>query len=127
MTRVLTIAAAALAAAIGMTLAMDASAGERTRKPTQQGPVLTEHPKSTYYRSRRAGPQVRGYAARRGGYSYTYNDSINTYGDSRSLYGSTQLFRHPSVDRQSTAGPFDHGFFFDSGVQPRGGDSPYMH
>lgn len=72
-------------------------------------------------------PQVRGYVARRGGYSYSYADSINTYGDSRSLYGATQSFRDPMVDRQTNAGPFDHGFFFESGVAPRGGNSPYMN
>jgi len=72
-------------------------------------------------------PQVRGYVARRGGYSYSYSDTINTYGDSRSLYGATQSFRDPMVDRQTNAGPFDHGFFFESGVAPRGGNSPYMN
>lgn len=75
----------------------------------------------------RKGPQVKGYAARRGGYSYSYEDTINTYGDSRSLYGATQSFRDPMLDRQTTAGPFDHGFFFESGVAPRGGNSPYMN
>jgi hypothetical protein len=59
------------------------------------------------------GPQVRGYATRHGAYSYTCSDTINTYGDSRSLYGSTQSFRDPMLDRQTTAGPFDHGFFFE--------------
>ncbi len=72
-------------------------------------------------------PQVRGFVARRGGYSYSYADSVNTYGDSRSVYGGTQMFRNFMYDRQTTSGPFDHGFFFDSGVLPRGGDSPYMH
>jgi hypothetical protein len=73
------------------------------------------------------GPEVRGYVARRGGYSYSYGDTINTYGDSRSLYGATQSFRDPMLDRQTNAGPFDHGFFFESGVAPRGGNSPYMN
>ncbi len=72
------------------------------------------------------GSQVYGYA-RRGGYSYSYTDSINTYGDSRSVYGSTRSFRDPMLDRQTNAGPFDHGFFFESGVAPRGGNSPYMN
>lgn len=71
--------------------------------------------------------QVRGYTRRGGGYSYSYEDTINTYGDSRSLYGATQSFRDPSMDRQTNAGPFDHGFFFDSGAAPRGGNSPYMN
>lgn len=78
------------------------------------------------YRYRKK-PQVRGYVQRRGGYSYTYSDSINTYGDARSRYGATQSFRDPMLDRQTTAGPFDHGFFFESGTAPRGGNSPYMN
>ena len=80
--------------------------------------------KQVHYRK---GPQVRGYEARPGGYSYSYGDTINTYGDSRSLYGSTQSFRDPMLDSQTNAGPFDHGFFFESGVAPRGGNSPYMN
>jgi hypothetical protein len=84
------------------------------------------HPKSGYYRR---GPKVKGYVARRGkgGYSYTAADTINTYGDSRTRYGSTSFYRFWGTDRQSSSGPFDHGFFFDSGIAPRGGDSPYMN
>lgn len=84
----------------------------------------SKHHRSYAYRG---GPRVRGYVSRRGGYSYSYEDSINTYGDSRGQYGSARSFRDPSLDRQSQGGPFDHGFFFDSGIAPRGGDSPYMH
>jgi hypothetical protein len=86
------------------------------------GPVEAG-PKSGYSDSTR----VKGYAERRGGYSYSYSDSINTYGDSRSLYGSASAYRDPNLDKQTNAGPFDHGFFFDSGVGARGGDSPYMN
>lgn len=76
----------------------------------------------------RSGPQVKGYTARRGGYSYNYAESINTYGDSRSNYGGTSVYRDPMLDRQTNAGPFDHGYFFDSGITgTHGGDSPYMH
>lgn len=82
------------------------------------------HQQSSYYRG---GPRVKGYVARRGGYSYVYPDAINTYGDSRSKYGSASSLRDPMLDRQTQAGPFDHGYFFDSGVAPRGGDSPYMN
>ncbi len=71
--------------------------------------------------------KARRHAARRGGYSYSYEDAINTYGDSRGRYGSARSFRDPGLDRQTQGGPFDHGFFFDSGVAPRGGDSPYQH
>lgn len=70
--------------------------------------------------------RVKGYVARRGGYSYNQYDSINTYGDSRGRYGSALSLRDPQFGRQTEAGPFDHGFFFDSGVGLRGGDAPYM-
>jgi len=33
----------------------------------------------------------------------------------------------PAINKQSQAGPFDSGFFFDSGFAPNGGDSPYMN
>lgn len=81
-----------------------------------------EHRASEKYRGR---PQVRGFVQRRGGYSYTPSDSINTYGNSRSNFGSTNSYRDPMADRQTRFGPFDHGFFFDSGIAPRGGNSPY--
>lgn len=73
------------------------------------------------------GSKIRGYSAKRGGYSYSYSDTINTYGDSRNVYGSTQHLRDPMRDRQTLSGPFDHGYFFDSGIAPRGGNSPYMN
>jgi hypothetical protein len=82
------------------------------------------HRASAYYRR---GPQVRGYIARRGGYSYDVEDTINTYGDSRTLYGGASAYRNPMLDRQTRFGPFDHGFFFDSGIAPRGGNSPYLN
>lgn len=89
---------------------------------SSQGGVV--HPNSDYYRG---GAQVRGYQRRRGGYSYTYEDSINTYGDSRGRYGSANSLRDSQVGRQTESGPFDHGFFFDSATGPHGGDSPYMN
>jgi hypothetical protein len=66
---------------------------------------------------------------RRGGYSYKQADSINTYGDSRGRFGSTSSLRDPNLDRQTNAGPFDHGFFFESGVGPgqHGGNAPFLH
>ncbi len=102
-------------------LSAPAMAGDRSGGVNQQGGA---HQKSEYYRG---GPQVRGYSARRGGYSYSYEDTINTYGDSRTNYGSTSVFRDPKLDRQTNSGPFDHGFFFDGGVAPRGGDAPYLN
>ncbi len=97
-----------------------AEAGDYRRGSSASG---AEHPKSQYYRGK---SQVRGYSRRRGGYSYSYSDSINTYGDARGRYGSASSFRDPMMDRQTEFGPFDHGFFFDSGIAPRGGDSPYL-
>ncbi len=82
------------------------------------------HSKSRYYRK---GPRVKGYSRRVGGYSYNAEDTINTYGDARSNYGSASVYRDQNLDRQTVAGPFDHGFFFDSGIAPHGGDSPYMN
>ena len=66
---------------------------------------------------------------RRGGYSYNQAQSINTYGDSRGKFGSSNSLRDPNVDRQTNFGPFDHGFFFDTGGGPgqHGGNSPYLH
>jgi hypothetical protein len=40
------------------------------------------------------------------------------------LYGG---YIDPSLNKQSQGGPFDSGFFFDSGIGPNGGDSPYMN
>ena len=82
---------------------------------------------SEHHKAYRSGPQVKGFVVRRGGYSYQYADSINTYGNSRTNNGGADVYRDPSLDRQTTAGPFDNGFFFDSGIGFRGGDSPYMH
>jgi hypothetical protein len=82
------------------------------------------HPSSVYYRR---APQVRGFVQRRGGYSYSASDVANTAGDSRVQFGSTNSHRNPYLDRQSRSGPFDHGFFWDSGVSPRGGNSPYQN
>lgn len=79
----------------------------------------------SYYRAVR--PQDYGYAVRPGGgYSYTVRDIINTYSDARTRWGGTNFFRNWSVDRQTDFGPFDHGFFFDSPVAPRGGFAPYQ-
>jgi len=102
-------------------------AGEpRAKKKTAVPADATEHPKSAYYHKR---TRVYAYTARRrrGGYSYSAQDVINTYGLTRGLYGSMNSYRDPSLDRQTSSGPFDHGFFFDSGNSPRGGDSPYLH
>lgn len=81
--------------------------------------------KTNRTRSGRRSPQVRGYLARRGGYSFTASDTVNTTIGSRSLYGGTNVFRDRQLDSQTVGGPFDHGYFFNSPIGPRGGDSPY--
>ena len=66
---------------------------------------------------------------RRGGYSYNQAQTINTYGDSRGKSGAADSLRDPNFDRQTNSGPFDHGFFFDSGIGPgqHGGSAPFLH
>lgn len=83
------------------------------------------HRSSKYYR--RGKSRVKGYVRRRGGYSYSIQDSINTYGDSRTFNGGANSYRFELYTRQSPSGPFDHGFFFDSGIGLHGGDSPYLN
>lgn len=100
--------------------AVTAEAGSRSRWSSAEG----AHPRSDYYRG---GVKVKGYVRRRGGYSYVYEDVVNTYGNIRSKYGSVNSYRDPSTDRQTAFGPFDHGFFFDSPAQPHGGEAPYMN
>ena len=62
-------------------------------------------------------PQVRGYAARDG----SSPEEIARYFQ---LYGG---YIDPEINKQSPGGPFDSGFFFNSGIAPNGGDSPYMN
>jgi len=112
----------ALCVAVGLAVSVSsADAGDRRGYSNQGG----AHPSSPYYRQ--GGARVRGYTERRGGYSYSYGNTINTYGDSRTKYGGTNTFRDFQVDSQTKSGPFDHGFFFDGGVQQRGGDAPYLN
>lgn len=92
----------------------EVAAGERKARVVEQGPQFNEHPNSKYYRGQ--GPQVRGFVKRRGGYSYSYNDSVTDYRD-------TSILRDSQTSRRQ-GGPFDNGFFFDSGAS-RYNDSPY--
>jgi hypothetical protein len=74
------------------------------------------HDKSRYGHKR--GARVKGFLLYRGGYySYVDADVIK--------YGSTNTYRDFLTDRQTQGGPFDSGFFFDSGMGPRWNDSPY--
>jgi hypothetical protein len=61
---------------------------------------------------------MRGYALQQGG---STPEEIARYFQ---LYGG---FIDPTINKQTQGGPFDSGFFFDSGINPNGGDSPYMN
>jgi hypothetical protein len=102
----------------------DASAQARKQPPTPTVSPDGAHAASPYYRR---APDGRGFAQRRGGYSYGLGDITNTYGDGRVRFGANNAYRDTFADRQTRSGPFDHGFFFDSGIAPRGGDSPYRN
>ena len=105
-------------------VAMAAVAGSATGAVAQSKTTAAgEHPQSKTYRAGK--PQVRGFVQRRGGYSYSASDTINTTSDGRSMFGGANSYRDSMLDRQTRFGPFDHGFFFDSGISPRGGNSPY--
>jgi hypothetical protein len=117
------ILAALLATTAVFVAAPDAGAGQKPKSKPAQVVEGGDHPKSYYYRR---GPRVMGYIQRRGGYSFSVSDVINTYSNNRGM-GATDSYRDPMVGRQSRAGPFDHGFFFESGVAPRGGNSPYQN
>jgi hypothetical protein len=110
------------AALVAGLVASVALSGVETPAEAADGYKSTKHRKAY----RKGGPRVRGYVQRRGGYSYDQFDAINTYGDSRGRFGSSSSLRDPQLGRQTEAGPFDHGFFFDSGVGRNGGDAPYM-
>jgi hypothetical protein len=115
--------AAALAAIGVFAISASSEAGGRKGRPMAAADSV-EHPRARYY-YRKRGTRVYAYRARRGGYSYAPEDVANTYGLSRTLFGLNNSYRDPWSDRQTSSGPFDHGFFFDSGIAPRGGDSPY--
>ena len=115
------LAAIAALSVAAVSLATPADAGGRYGRSADNGGA---HPKSNYYRGK---SEVRGYVRRRGGYSYSKEDTINTYGDARGRFGAANSLRDPSMDTQTRSGPFDHGFFFNSPSGARGGDAPYMN
>jgi hypothetical protein len=74
--------------------------------------------KKKYSQSKNSsGKPLRGVIKKRGGYSYRSTDTTSS---------RDWRFIDPSYSRQTPGGPFDNGFFFDSGMGPNGGDSPYQ-
>ena len=102
--------AAAIVACSGMGHAAERRAG---------GGVYTDpgNPKTRHYRKRPLEVTIHRHR-RTGGYSYGTSDVTSTYGRAPPPYLDV---------RQSPGGPFDSGFFFDSGISPRGGNSLYFH
>ncbi len=111
-----------LAAAVA--LAMVACTGVPVASDFLASKAYADGARSTTYRGKRA-VRVRGFLQRGGYYSYTDDDAINTYTGPRGLFSGTNAFRDPLHVRQSPGGPFDSGFFFDSGIGPRWNDTPY--
>jgi hypothetical protein len=58
---------------------------------------------------------------KRGGYSYGVAEITGT-----PWLNAEKLWRH-DAPLQSSFGPFDSGFFFDSAISPRGGNAPYLN
>jgi|SRR3990172_4558172 len=59
------------------------------------------------------------YRRKRGGYSYKSSQTMSG--------AEMRRFYDPDATRQTPGGPFDNGFFFDSGIGPHGGQAPYQH
>jgi hypothetical protein len=64
--------------------------------------------------------------ARRGSRQYAVEQGSSPAEIARyfSLYGG---YIDPHINKQTPGGPFDSGFFFDSGIGRNGGNSPYMN
>jgi len=112
--RCITLFAASAALALGFGAVAPATAGGIAKHLGGQG-QFTQHPRSGYYRG---APQVRGFRKSVGGYSYSYSDSVLDFRDRALLDPS---LRGPS----SGSGPFDSGFFFDSGIGSPTSNAPY--
>ena len=104
----------ALAIALGVAAILAFPLGDAPQAADQVTQVANKRPAKTVRRDRAVVLQsFRGRPI--GGYSYKDYDSVSTYGRSPPPWRDV---------RQSPGGPFNSGFFFDSGV-PRGDMSPY--
>ena len=92
-------------------------AGESQATERKLTKAATANAKQKGVHHPKMGPRVRGYFAMRGGYSYRASDVTGSY-----------RFSYPSLGtgNQSLGGPFDSGFFFDSGIGPLN-NAPYQH
>ena len=115
---------AVFAVALGFSAVAPEVANANGAKKSRSYSSAGKYHASRRYRRR---PQVKSYRRRRGGYSYSEADTINTYGDNRTTNNGANSYRFDLYTRQTPGGPFDHGFFFDSGISRNGGDSPYLN
>ena len=69
------------------------------------------------------GPRVKGYTPH-----YWHGNACFDLADPDERYLCQFAgFIDPQLDKQTPGGPFDSGFFFDSGMGQNGGNSPYMN
>jgi hypothetical protein len=106
---------------VAITAATGPATAEQVRGTRLADAAEAAAEKSCAYRRKRPPLEIDIYAQRRrpGGYSYRVQDITSTY--SRR---NPPPYAHV---RQTPSGPFDSGFFFDSGIAPRAGDAPYPH
>ncbi|HEU0159858.1 MAG TPA: hypothetical protein VFR00_11110 [Hyphomicrobiaceae bacterium] len=104
-------------------LGLAASIGPVAAEEGRSGRVVTtaDAAKVRAYRKKRSPLEIDIYAQRRrGGYSYRVPDITSTYNTR-----NPPPYMHV---RQTPSGPFDSGFWFDSGCCGRNaGDAPYPH
>jgi hypothetical protein len=106
---------------VAITAATGPAAAEQVRGARLAAAAEVAAEKTCAYRRKRPPLEIDIYAQRRrpGGYSYRVPDITSTYS-----YRNPPPYAHV---RQTPSGPFDSGFFFDSGIAPRAGDAPYPH
>ena len=104
---------------VAITAATGPATAEQVRSARLAPVVEVAAEKACAYRRKRPPLEIDIYAQRRrpGGYSYRVPDITSTYNGR-----NPPPYAHV---RQTPSGPFDSGFFFDSGIGPRAGDAPY--
>ena len=104
---------------VAITAATGPAAADQVRSARLAPAAEVATEKACAYRRKRPPLEIDIYAQRRrpGGYSYRVPDITSTYS-----VRNPPPYAHV---RQTPSGPFDSGFFFDSGIGPRAGDAPY--
>ena len=79
-------------------------------------PAAAQEASSTKPKAKSKG--LKGSIGYRRAYSYSKADVTGP--------DNIRLFADPGYTRQTPSGPFDNGFFFDSGIGLHGGQAPYQ-